>query len=162
MKRLVLSVALAIALSSSTNAQEVKCETAGCKLADTIFGSIEDNTNKMIDLGEFVQFGNSIFVSMDTDGSSSISFDEFAAWDPGFDIIAQNADKTSEYQTAQRILFAFWDRDGDQKIATREYRIAMTTDFARADADNDALLSRKEFLLGYIVNISYRAAIQGS
>ena len=62
---------------------------------------------------------------------------------------------------AQKVLFAFWDHDGNQEISRREYHKSMVWDFRRADMDDDALLTRDEFLNGYVINVAYRAALTG-
>lgn len=150
---LMISIAPAIAQSEGT--------TPGKELAETVFSSIESNPNGMLDMGEFVNFGRSMFISMDSNDDANIEFEEFTSFDFGFDSIAEDSDKKRAYETAQKILFAFWDRDGNKKISNREYHTSMISDFRRADINNDAFLSKEEFLRGYVVNIAYRAALTG-
>ncbi|WP_424974953.1 signal transduction protein [Dinoroseobacter sp. S124A] len=133
----------------------------GQELAKLVFGSIEARPNGLADMGEFTAFGNDIFVSMDADGSNTITFDEFTDWDFGFTFIAEDETQQRAYETAQMILFAFWDRDGDGDIDSSEYHKSMIADFRSADINGDAFLSEEEFLTGYIVNRAYRAALAG-
>ncbi|SNZ19352.1 EF-hand domain-containing protein [Cohaesibacter gelatinilyticus] len=135
--------------------------TPGGGLAKDIYGSIEDNPNGRVDLGEFINFGRSIFDSMDSDESGHVDFSEFTEWDFGFNFIAEEKGQEQAYKAAQKIIFAFWDRDGDGKLQLKEYHKSMNWDFNRADLNDDAFLSRNEFLEGYIVNVAYRAAIAG-
>ena len=135
--------------------------TPGRELAELVYGSFEDNPEGAADMGEFVSFGRDIFVSMDYDESRSIAFGEFTQWDFGFNFIAESEGQQRAYETAQRILFSFWDRDADGEISESEYHQSMISDFRRADTDNNALLTRDEFLSGYIINVAYRAAIIG-
>lgn len=160
MKYLCLTALAFSLVTTGLSAQEDQLKP-GLELAETVFGSIEDRPNQMVDMGEFTSFGESIFVSMDSNESDSIDYSEFDEWDFGFNYIAENADQERAYATAKHIIFAFWDRDGDGSIGLSEYHQAMISDFRRADIDHNALLTRDEFLSGYIVNIGYRAAIKG-
>ncbi len=152
------AVLLTLPVTALAQADEV---TPGRELAELIYGSIEDNPNGAADMGEFVDFGQDIFVSMDSDESGSIDLGEFTEWDFGFNFIAEDENQKRAYETAQKILFAIWDHDGDGKIGRQEYHKSMVWDFRRADTDNDAFLTRDEFLNGYIINLAYRAAIIG-
>ncbi|WP_100269163.1 EF-hand domain-containing protein [Epibacterium ulvae] len=160
MKTLTATCALLLALPVAAIAQS-EAPTPGRELAELIFGSIDDNSEGAADMGEFVNFGRDIFVSMDYDESRSIDFGEFTEWDFGFNFIAEDEGQQRAYEAAQRILFSFWDRDADGEISESEYHQSMVSDFRRADTDNDAFLTRDEFLSGYIVNVAYRAAIIG-
>ena len=133
----------------------------GEELAKLVFGSIEDNEGGLADMGEFTSFGHEIFVSMDGNDDTKITFTEFTEWDFGFNFIAEDEGQQHAFETAQKILFAFWDEDGDGEISKSEYHKAMIADFQRADINGDAFLSEEEFLSGYIVNRAYRAAVTG-
>ena len=152
--------ALLLALPSAGFAQSDEA-TPGRELAELIYGSIEDNPTGAADMGEFVNFGQDIFVSMDSDESGSVDPNEFTEWDFGFNFIAEDQGQERAYETAQKILFAIWDHDGDSEIARQEYHKSMVWDFRRADTDDDAFLTRDEFLSGYVVNLAYRAALTG-
>ena len=131
------------------------------KLAELIYGSFEERPDAGVDIGEFVHFGQDVFVSMDFDDSGSIDLAEFIKWDFGFNFIATDTGQERAYETAQIIIFATWDHDGDGNIAKSEYNKSMVWDFRRADTNDDALLTREEFLQSYVVNIAYRAALTG-
>jgi len=158
MNSLTKTFTLLLALSSPAMAQSDDT-TPGRELAKLIYGSIEDNPSGAIDMGEFVNFGRDIFVSMDSDESGSVDPDEFTAWDFGFNFIAEDSGQERAYETARKIIFAFWDHDGDGTISRREYHKSMVWDFRRADVDDDAFLTQEEFLRGYVVNVAYRAAL---
>lgn len=158
-KLIVASIALMISIVPTIAQSEET--TPGKKLAETVFNSVENNPNGLLDMGEFVNFGRSMFVSMDSNDDAAIEFEEFTSFDFGFDSIAEDSEQKRAYETAQKILFAFWDRDGNKKISNREYHTSMVSDFRRADINSDAFLSKEEFLRGYIVNIAYRAALTG-
>lgn len=160
MKTLTATLGLLLALPVGAAAQ-TDDPTPGRELAELVYGSIEDNPEGTADMGEFINFGRDIFVSMDYDESGTIDFGEFTEWDFGFNFIAEDEGQQRAYVTAQRILFSFWDRDADGEISENEYHQSMVSDFRRADTDNDAFLSRDEFLSGYIINVAYRAAIIG-
>ncbi len=154
------STFLLVASTMMAMAQGVS-STPGRDLAAMVFGTMEDNPDGLLDLGEFMAFGDLIFVSMDYDEDESVDYDEFIAWDFGFDVLAEETGQVRAFQTAQKILFALWDFDGDRHLSRSEHRKAMATDFARADRDGNALLSEDEFLRNYIVNLAFRAALTG-
>ena len=99
--------------------------------------------------------------SMDSDDDGNITPSEFKEWDFGFNFIAEDEGQQRAYDTAQKVLFAFWDRDGNGEISKSEYHKAMIADFRSADINDDAFLSEDEFLTGYVVVRAYRAAITG-
>lgn len=160
MRTLLIACAMSL-LSTPTVLAASNNITPGKELAQTIFGSIEDNPSGSVDMGEFVAFGNDIFASMDTDDSESIDPSEFSQWDFGFNFIAENVGQKRAYETAQKVIFANWDHDANGEISNREYRKSMNWDFRRADVDDNALLTREEFLCGYVVIFAYRSAIIG-
>ncbi|WP_432448326.1 signal transduction protein [Aliiroseovarius marinus] len=150
-----------MALSGAAMAQSDKM-TPGRELAELVFGSIEDDPNGTADMGEFVSFGQDIYISMDANDDGSVDKNEFIEWDFGFDFIAEDEGQERAYLTAQKVIFAIWDRDADGKITQSEYHKSMVNDFKRADVDDDAFLTRGEFLDGYVVNLAYRAALTGN
>ncbi|MBL1436274.1 MAG: signal transduction protein [Rhodobacteraceae bacterium] len=160
MKTLTTTCALLLALSGPAMAQ-LNETTPGRELAELIYGSIEDNPSGAIDMGEFINFGRDIFVSMDSDNSGTVNLGEFTEWDFGFNFIAEDSGQERAYETAQKIIFAIWDHNADGKINLNEYHKSMVWDFRRADIDNDAFLTKNEFLRGYVVNVAFRAAITG-
>ena len=133
----------------------------GRDLAELIFGSIDISPDGLADMGAFTSFGDDIFVSMDSDDDGNITPSEFKEWDFGFNFIAEDEGQQRAYDTAQKVLFAFWDRDGNGEISKSEYHKAMIADFRSADINDDAFLSEDEFLTGYVVVRAYRAAITG-
>lgn len=154
----ICATSLLFAVPAFANMDEVG---PGKELAKQIFDSIEDKADGLADMAEFSSFGNDIFVSMDTDENTSITFAEFKEWDFGFNFIAEDEGQQHAYETAQKILFAVWDGDGDGRIGKSEYHKAMIADFRNADINDDAFLSEEEFLKGYIVNRAYSAALAG-
>ena len=160
MKLLTATCSLLLALPLGAMAQS-DAQTPGRDLAELIFGTIEDNPEGTADMGEFVNFGEDIFISMDYDEGGSVDLNEFTDWDFGFNFIAEDEGQQRAYQTAQKVVFSFWDHDADGEISRSEYHQSMISDFRRADTDNDAFLTRDEFLSGYIINVAYRAALVG-
>ncbi len=113
----------------------------------------------MGDQADFTNFGSDVFTSMDYDDNDSLSQEEFLSWDYGMLPLAQEAGREAAYETALRVVFAFWDRNGDNMISKTEHRQSLSTDFRRADADNDATLTEGEFTSGFSIMVALRAAI---
>ncbi len=134
-------------------------ESPGRDLAKLAFSSVDSAERGYIDLGEFSAFGADVFFSMDYDENNKLSLDEFLSWDFGMSQVAEDAGRAEAYETALRVVFAFWDRNGDNQISKTEHRQSLVADFNRADTDNNAVLSEAEFLGGFSVNVAARAAI---
>jgi len=110
-------------------------------------------------MGEFSNFGNDVFVSMDSDENKKLSLEEFMGWGFGMSNVAEERDRVEVYEAALRILFAIRDRNGNGEISMVENRKSINLDFQRADLDGDALITQDEFLKGYMVMIAFRAAL---
>ncbi len=134
-------------------------KSEGRLLAELAFDSISDADRDFIDMGEFSNFGSSVFAGMDYDDSGKLSLKEFLSWDFGIEEIAAKNDRINAYETALRVVFAFWDRNGDNEISKTELRQSTNIDFQRADANNDAILTKDEFTGGFSIMVALRAAI---
>ena len=155
MKALLLTLT-ALLVASPAIAEE---KTEGRKLAELAFESVKTADRDFIDMGEFTEFGLSVFSGMDYDENETLTLAEFLSWDFGMKPLAEEAGRGDAYETALRVVFAFWDRNGDAQISKTEFRQSMASDFQRADTDNNAVLNRDEFTLGYTVMVASRAAI---
>lgn len=131
----------------------------GRDLAKLAFQSVDQADRGYIDQGEFTTFGGDVYFSMDSNENNKLSHSEFLAWGFGMEMVAEEAGRADAYETAMRVVFAFWDRNGDNEISRTEHRQSLLADFRRADTDNDAVLTEEEFLLGFSVNVAARAAI---
>ncbi|MBL4812942.1 MAG: signal transduction protein [Rhodobacteraceae bacterium] len=149
------AVIAALALPSLTLAQD----TEGRRLALLAFQSIEGAERGFIDKGGFSTFGSDVFYSMDGDQDDRLSLAEFLSWDYGMLPLAEEAGRAAAYETALRVVFAFWDRDGDHFITKTEHRQSLNADFLRADSNHDATLTEDEFTTGFSVMVALRAAI---
>jgi len=149
-----------LALSAAATAAEAQPGTEGRAVGETVFATIDATGRGAVHAGEIEAFRAAAFAGMDRDASGSVTYDEFAAWDPGFRQVAEAAGRGEAYVTASKIVFAFWDRDGDGAMTEREMRFAMTSDVRRADLDDDGLLTREEFIGGFPIMVAMRAAIR--
>lgn len=154
---LLAACAAALALATPVSAQS---ETAGRDVAETIFAAMDQTGRGAIHMGDLEQFRSSAFAGMDGDQTGGVTYAEFATWDPGFLRVAEAVGRTSEYTTASRVVFAFWDRNGDGTLTEPEMRIAMVADFRRADLDDNALLEESEFIQGFPMMVAMRVAIR--
>ncbi len=150
-----LTLAAILSLSTALAAEE----SEGRRLAELAFQSLDTADRGLIDQGEFSNFGGDVFVSMDADQNGSIALGEFLSWDYGMQNVASDAGREDAYETALRIVFAFWDRNGDGMVSRTEHRQSLMSDFQRADIDNDAMLSQDEFTGGFSIMVALRAAI---
>lgn len=155
------SSAIALLLVAAANPSLADShKTEGRLTAELTFSSIDRNANGYIHQGDLEVFRSDVFASMDSDENSRLTYDEFSAWDPGFSAIAEKTGKADAYMTATKIVFAFWDRDGDGAITESEMRHAMNADFRRADINDDAALSEDEFLKGFTIIVAMKAALR--
>lgn len=153
---LALALTLAIGTSGPLFAQETN---DGKNLALLAFDSLDTSGRGFIDIGEFQNFGSEVFVSMDYDDNQHVNLDEFMSWDYGLRAVAAERGLENSYDTALKVVFAFWDRDGDGEISRTEHRRSLMRDFQRADLDGSATLSKPEFLGGFSVMVALRAAL---
>ncbi len=157
MKRMIIALSLAATLTAPT--ATLADESEGRRLAELAFASVDSADRGFIDMGEFSNFGGDVFISMDADENGKLSLDEFMGWDYGMLPLAEERGRVAAYETALRVIFAFWDRNRDGEISKTEHRKSMNSDFQRADADNDAVLTKDEFLNGFSVMVALRAAL---
>lgn len=132
----------------------------GFSVAKMTFESIDADGNWEIIPDEMTEFGDSIFLGMDYDKNSEVTFEEFSEWDIGFGTAADNEGGPDAIKIANRILFGLWDSDKDGAITLSEFSKAGSQDFARADINGDQALDPREYLLGHTVNVVMRGAIR--
>jgi len=157
MKTMLTIVVIAIGLALPGYTQET---SEGRNLAELSFDSVDQNEDGYVDKRESNEFGGSVFVSMDDDNSGQLSEDEFLEWGYGFQNIAEEENKELAYRTALRVVFSFWDRDGNGEVSRPEQSHAAMQDFDRADLNGDALLSETEFIGGFSIMVAIRAALK--
>lgn len=160
MKFQLTQTALAATLAVVGLCAQAEPGAEGRAVAETIFASMDTPNRGTINMGDIEGFRDSAFAGMDYNDDRKVTYAEFSAWDPGFARIAAELGRAEAYTTASKIIFAFWDRDGDGDLTEREMRTAMAADFRRADLDDDALLTRAEFIGGFPIMVAMRAAIR--
>ncbi|MCP4303522.1 MAG: signal transduction protein [bacterium] len=132
----------------------------GRRLAELTFEMVDEQGKGSVNLGDVEAYRDLVFVSMDADDDGKITLDEFLAWDIGFEQIAEGTDKVVAHDTALKVVFAFWDRNGDGSISKSEHQRAIAADFQRADLNDDAVLTEDEFLGGFAILVAIRAALK--
>jgi len=157
MKRIVSTISTIAVLAAPTLLAAQDSE--GRRLALLAFSQLDTAERGYIDQGDFTTFGSDVFFSMDYDESESLSLNEFINWDYGMLPLAQENGREDAYYTALRVVFAVWDRNGDNVISKTEHRQSLNVDFQRADTDNDAVLTSDEFTSGFSIMVALRAAI---
>lgn len=157
---LTVIAAVVAALPLCAVAQSAEPGFEGRVLGETLYETMDTSGRGFIQAGDLERFRDSVFAGMDYDRDLKVTYEEFAAWDPGFRRVAEDLGRADAYMTASKIVFAFWDRDGDGDLTEREMRVSMSADFRRADQDSDHLLTEEEFLSGFPIMIAMRAAIR--
>ncbi len=162
MNRYTIVVSLAVMLmpGAAIGQGDDRSGIAGREIGLRIFETMVSDNREAIHMGDLERFRASVFSGMDYDDDGNVTYDEFASWDPGFVAVAEELGRSDAYTTASKIVFAFWDRNGDGSLTERELRAAMSADFRRADFDGDALLTKNEFIGGFPIMVAMRAAIR--
>ena len=135
-------------------------KSEGRQLAALSFEAVDRHGNGFVHQGDMEAMRRDIFNSMDANENNAIELPEFLDWGYGFQSIAEEESKELAYRTALKVVFSFWDRNGDGKITTTEHRKAIIRDFDRADLNDDAVLTEKEFVGGFSVLVAIRAALK--
>jgi len=158
MKTILLAVALSLfGAAMPAMAQD---STPGQEVALTSFNAVDEDAKGYVHMGDMEKFRQGVFLGMDYDNDDRVDFEEFSAWDIGFEEAAVEEGKPEAIVTARRILFALWDRNGDGQLTQSEHRFALSQDYRRADINDDSVLDENEYLIGYSVNLVMRAAIR--
>lgn len=131
----------------------------GLRLAQLSFASMDGSDRGYVDMSEYLRYGVDVFVSMDQDESGGIDLPEFMDWDFGMSFVAEDRDAVPAYETALRVVFGFWDRNGDGMITSAEHGQSLVLDYQRADTDRDGKLTEEEYLRGFSVMVALRAAL---
>ncbi len=162
MNRKLAGIALAVTAATLTAAPPSMAEqqSKGRALAELSFESVDRHGKGYLDQGDMEAARKDIFVSMDSDESGNLEPAEFLQWGYGFENIAQDQNKLLAYRTALKVVYRFWDRNGDGKITPTEHRQAVIRDFDRADLNNNAVLEKDEFVSGFSVLVAIRAALK--
>ena len=153
-------LAIAALLPFIATASVAETKTEGRQLAELTFESVDTSGRGFVDMGQMEEQRDLIFVSMDANDDGRLTEGELMAWDYGFANLAEEQDKVLAYKTALRVVFDFWDRDGDGDISQTEHRKAIFVDFQRADINDDAVLDQDEFLNGFAIMVALRAALK--
>lgn len=157
MKQVFYGVVLSMMVSAPALAQQVP---EGRALAELSFDSVDAAGKGYLDQGDMEAARRDIFSSMDADNSNTLELSEFLQWSFGFQNIAEDEKKLLAYQTALKVVYSFWDRNGDGKITGTEHRKSVIDDFNRADLNNNAILEKNEFIGGFSVLVAIRAALK--
>ena len=139
---------------------QAQSKPEGRELAELGFKAIDVHGNGYVHMGDMEGYRLLVFTSMDGNDDDKVTRAEFMSWDYGFQNIAKERDREAAYEAAQKVLFSFWDRDGDGVLTPSEHRHAVTADFRRADLNGDAILSEREFIGGFSIMVAMRAALE--
>ncbi|MGI9514086.1 MAG: hypothetical protein ACR2OL_14375 [Anderseniella sp.] len=143
--------------SAAANAQK---KSEGRELAELGFAAVDAQSKGFAHIGDLEAYRKLVFVSMDANDDKKVDLNEFLGWDYGFHLIAEEQGKKNAYLTSKKVIFHFWDRNGDGFLAPAEHRKAIIADFQRADLNNDAILSKEEFIRNFSIMAAMRAALK--
>ncbi|MEO9825139.1 MAG: hypothetical protein ABJF50_12055 [Paracoccaceae bacterium] len=150
---------LALAVLIATPLQVSAQENEGRRIAEDSFKFIAGSERGWIDQGTFLKAGGDVFAAMDYDQDLKLTLGEFLVFDIGMREVAEKAGRLDAHETAMRVVFAFWDRDGDGQVSSSEHKRSLSYDFQRADIDDNARLNLDEYISGFTVMVALRAAI---
>jgi hypothetical protein len=156
----LLALAPFTIMAQSNDTVNAELGIEGRAVGETIFNSMDANGRGTIHMGDIEEYRASVFSGMDYDTNGKVTYTEFSSWDPGFARVAEAEGRSDAYTTASKIIFAFWDRNGDGDLTQPEMRRALSSDVRRADLDNDGLLTRMEFIQEFPLMVAMRAAIR--
>jgi len=157
MIRTMVTVAFMLVFIAPAAAQE---KPEGRRLAELSFDTVDRQSRGFVHYGDMEAARSDIFASIDGDDSEELSLSEFLEWDFGFQNVAEDTNRQHAYRTALKVVFSFWDRDGDGSITQAEHRRALVTDYQRADLNDNFVLEKEEFLSGFSVLVAIRAALK--
>lgn len=155
----LLPVAVVALLGAAPWAFAQVAETPARELAMTIFETVDTDGSGDLSPAELDAFRELIWASMDADENKSISLDEFKLWSFGYDSIAEEAGRQAEFETVRLLIFDLWDRDNDLAVSSDEMAAALLESQAYADLNGDGVLQPEEFMMNYLPNVAYRAAL---
>ena len=143
------------ALPQNLNAQDGE----GRRLSESAFENIAGSKRGWVDQGVFANAGADVFAAMDYDKDLKLTLAEFLVFDTGMRAVAEESGRLDAHETAMRVVFAFWDRDGDGLVSKSEHSRSLSYDFRRADVDANGKLTLDEFVSGFTIMVALRAAI---
>ena len=135
-------------------------KSEGRKLAELAFDTVDSQERGYLDMGQMVNFANLVHLSMDYDENSLVSLKEFMNWGFGMQNIAEDTNRMRAFNTALKVVYSFWDRNGDGQLSSSEHKKAIMSDFKRADLDGNGSLTKAEYLNGFSLNVAIRAALK--
>lgn len=155
-----LAIAILVLAGSPAAAQRtVPFHDEGRALAEQLAGVIDENGDRIITPEELHDFGDLVFVSVDTDEDGAMSIDELAGWRFGMADIATFRDRDQAFRTTVSFVHDLFDRDNDGRVTAEEHTAEIDRSFVYADMDGDGLLTLEEYLDGFIFNIAMRNAL---
>ncbi|MCY6383354.1 hypothetical protein [Hoeflea prorocentri] len=157
MKQMLACTALVATLIAPAAAEE---QPEGRLLAELTFESADRHGKGYLHQGDMEAIRADIFESIDANDNGGMELAEFLGWGFGFQNIAEDENRKLAYDTALKVVFSFWDRNGDGKITQSEHRRSLLADFDRADVNGNAILEKSEFLGGFSVLVAIRAALK--
>ncbi|MEP2103224.1 MAG: hypothetical protein ABJP02_09005 [Parasphingorhabdus sp.] len=162
MKRLLplalVGACLPITACSETSIEKEQQNPSDQDLISMTIMLADKDQDGFLSRSELINYGDSVFASMDYDDDGSVSKEEFSALDFGFQTNSKNTGWSAEYEAARRILFAIKDRNGDAAISTEEQQVSSTEEFNHADLDGDDQLSKEESNLAHLPGVIFQAA----
>jgi EF hand len=125
-----------------------------------IFTSTDLTGDGTISRRESVIYTDLVFVSMDANSDGELTMEEYAGWDPGYFLLAQEQGRESQFDAAKERNFQSLDLNGDGALEFEEYSVAMLYDFYKADVNQDRGPSQQEFVEEFRVLNEVRSALQ--
>ncbi|WBU57319.1 hypothetical protein [Paracoccus sediminicola] len=129
-------------------------------LAQTLFETIDADGDNALTPQERDGYTQDVVASMDLDESGGIDMDEFLNWGFGMGVIADDLGRSTQYQTASRIIYKFMDYDDDGAVTGEEMGRFQEAAFAYANQNEDGALTADEFHSHHFINIATQEALR--
>lgn len=144
MKTVTFAAALLAAGALAQPAAFAQAPMSAEEALKLLFDSQDENGNGVLSPREVGKFRELAYFSFDSNGDMMASAEEWLAWDPGFEPVADQIGRLEQFRSAKRELFSMYDVNDDDFVSDAEMKAGFFDQFIKADANEDGVLDRAE------------------
>ncbi len=138
------TIYLAAALAAGTTIAVAQAPMTAQEALTLLFDTQDENGNGVLSPREVGTFRELSYVSFDSNADMMASAEEWLAWDPGFEPVAEALGRLDQFRAAKSELFAMYDDNADDFVSNAEMKAGFFDQFIKADANEDGVLDRGE------------------